>query len=201
MHSARSRTAGLIALAAALATLVFMAFWSYQDWKQYGIASAEFDQVRQILSLNAHLLDLMRDAETGQRGFLLTGREEYLEPYNAAVEEIPRELVILETIVPSGSEQGARFQRLRSMINDQLGELQRTIVLRKAGAVAAALQIVETDRGKRTMDDIRQIAKAIEQAENLRSQSDWNDLVAAAQRLRLITIFGSLLLVGLVVSG
>jgi CHASE3 domain sensor protein len=73
MHAARSRL-GVIAIATALVTLLVIVFFAYQDWRQYGVAFAKTNDARRTLALNGSLIDWMRDAETGQRGYLLTGQ-------------------------------------------------------------------------------------------------------------------------------
>src|SRR6266567_4238192 len=89
------RTAGLLALVFALAILVAIVSFSYRNWQHFHQASVDADRARNVLSLSENILDLLRDAETGQRGFVLTGRESYLEPYNAAVQSVSNNMAQL----------------------------------------------------------------------------------------------------------
>jgi CHASE3 domain sensor protein len=77
------------AIATALLTLLVINVLCYQDWKRYDTAYIGIRDTRRLLILNQALIDGVRDAETGQRGFLLTGRPEYLDPYRAALNQIP----------------------------------------------------------------------------------------------------------------
>jgi CHASE3 domain sensor protein len=98
VNAAKSRRLDLLDLAMAMARLLSVSFLSYRDWKQYRLVSARTLEARQIFLLNETLVDCMRDAGTGQRGFLLTGRPEYLEPYTAAVEQVPADIAALSDL-------------------------------------------------------------------------------------------------------
>jgi two-component system, cell cycle sensor histidine kinase and response regulator CckA len=200
MH-ARSRKIGLAALATALATLFVMSLLAYNDWKQYRTVSATTAQAHRILAFNESLLRRMQDAETGQRGFLLTGQPEYLEPYTAALERIPGEIDELTALVAERPAQRERLRRLEELISGKLAELRRTIELRQSGGFDAALAAVETGEGKQTMDQFRRISQEMEGDENARWSAAWVDLAATAQRVRVVILLGAMLLAALVVFG
>ena len=200
MHAARSQL-GAVAIVLALVTLLVIGFFAYQDWEQYGVAAAARNNAREVLTRNEILRDLMLDAESGQRGFLLTGRPAYLEPYNAVVERIPSETDQLAAMVKERADQRDRVARLQSLIGEKLEELRMTIALRRSAGTAAALAVVETDRGKQTMDRIRRAFQEIESAENARWIQASNNQQAEAQRVRVITLLGALLLAVLVAGG
>jgi PAS domain S-box-containing protein len=201
MHVNTSRTLGLLALATALVTLTVIGFLSYQDWRQFQIAITEREEVRRIMNLNETLIDRMRDAETGQRGFLLTAQPEYLQQYNEAIERIPVELNQLDALARAGSNQAGRFRQLHSLLDLKLAELKRTIELRQSKGPAAALEVVETGEGLRTMDRIRAVSKEIEDFENARWLAAWTSVQENAQQVRIITLLGAVLLVALVGGG
>lgn len=101
-------------------------------------------------------LALVVDAETGQRGYLLTGSEEYLTPYTAAVPKVDSVFNRLrELLVTNGSPaQRATLGRINGLVGQKLAELEASIALyKKDGAAAQAL--TDTGIGKRTMDEIR----------------------------------------------
>jgi len=201
MHVNTSRRLGSVALAAALVTLVVIGFLSYQDWKHFQIAVVQRDEARRILNLNQTLIDRVRDAETGQRGFLLTGGPEYLQPYNAAIERIPVELREVDDLVASRNEQAGRFREFRPLLERKLAELKRTIELRQSDGSAAALAVVQTGEGMQTMDRIRAVSQEIDNAENARAERAWNGVQAEARQVRIITLLGTVLLVALVAGG
>ena len=197
----RSRPFGFVALASALVTLFAMSYFSYRDWKQYQIAFTRTAQARRVMTLNETLVDRMRDAETGQRGFLLTGRPEYLEPYNTAVEGVAAEIRELTALAAESPEQRNRFLQLQALVGDKLAELRNTIELRRSRGLPAALPVVQNDQGKQTMDRIRHVAQEIEAAESARWSGAWNDLQREAAQVRILTLVGATLLVAFVGSG
>ena len=90
------------------------------------------------------VLSVMRDAETGQRGFLLTQREEYLEPYTAALDEIEPLLARLASLAAGDPPQQQALAELQAQVATKRGELARTIDLSRSGAAPAALYLVMT---------------------------------------------------------
>ena len=115
-----------------------------------------------IIALDTLLSDA-QDAETGQRGFLLTGNEIYLDPYNAALTAIPSKLNDIARLTSDNPTQQARIGSFKSHI--ELAELKETIDLRRSQGAAAALAVVNSDRGKAEMDAIRTQLSAMDQVE------------------------------------
>lgn len=101
------------------------------------------------------LLSLARDAETGQRGFVITGRDHYLEPYLEAEPQIARQLDHLAFLLKGDTLQGQQLAKLRGQLEEKRGELQRVIDARRMQGFAAAQAIVQTDSGKAFMDRAR----------------------------------------------
>src|SRR3989442_12518715 len=77
---------------AALFILVFTILLSYRGWTEFGQANEETRHARQVMDGTEALLSSMTDAETGERGFLLTGDRRYLEPYGKSLLIIPSQL-------------------------------------------------------------------------------------------------------------
>jgi CheY-like chemotaxis protein/signal transduction histidine kinase/CHASE3 domain sensor protein len=107
-----------------------------------------------IVALN-RLLSAVQDAETGQRGFLLTGRESYLDPYRSALADVGGQFEAIAGLTRDNPEQQDRLLPLRRHIDAKLAELRETIETRKSGGLEAALPLVASDRGKTEMDAIR----------------------------------------------
>ena len=101
------------------------------------------------------LLSTAQDAETGQRGYLLTGDLQYLQPYEAASVAIDRRLDEVAVLTRDNPEQQAHLQRLRRHVAAKMEELDGAIRARRADGVQAALARIATDRGKQEMDAIR----------------------------------------------
>src|SRR6201992_3084463 len=130
------------------------------------------------------LLSSMQDAETGQRGFLLTNNEKYLEPYNSALLAIPPRLDEIAQLTSDNPAQKPRIAALRVHVGAKLAELKETIDLRHTQGLDAALAVVNSDRGKVEMDAVRaQVAAMGQEEAELRSRrlAEMND----AQRTAL----------------
>lgn len=113
----------------------------------------------------AETLSALKDAETGQRGFLLTDEERYLEPYNQALQTIPGDIQQLRQLTSDNPSQQTRIATLQGAVTNKLSELAETIALRRQGKQQAALAVVLTDRGKNFMDDIRRVIAEMDQEE------------------------------------
>src|SRR5262245_11594763 len=101
------------------------------------------------------MLNLMQDAETGQRGLLLTGRASYLTPYDDATRELTS---ILQRVIAANSRDpqvAAHTNEIRRLADLKLAELAETIRLFRTGHVDQALEIVRNDSGQKYMQDLR----------------------------------------------
>ncbi len=149
-------------LAGALLILLGVSFLSYQDWSAFQRSAPEVEHSRELLQQVEQTLSSVRDAESGQRGFLLTGNPQYLDAYNTAVAALPGELNMLRASVAGEPLLRTRVETLSGLISEKLAELKETVGLRQNEGFQAALSVVETNRGKHTMDDIRKIGVALE---------------------------------------
>ena len=107
-----------------------------------------------LLGLN-NILSTMKDAETGQRGFVITGQESYLDPYNEALNGIEEQVLRIEQLTRDNPDQQRRIAPLKSHIAAKLQELSTVIEMRRSEGVQAAMARVATNRGKEDMDAIR----------------------------------------------
>ena len=116
-------------------------------------AENEGDTLLALNDLSATLLD----AETGQRGYILTGDPAYLQPYEAARRRYDKSLEKVQLLLPAvaTSSDEARLRRLTELTRSKLGELDHTVSLARAGDTDVALSIVRSNLGKRDMDMIR----------------------------------------------
>ena len=108
-------------------------------------------------SLN-RLLQHVLDAETGSRGYLLTGDPRYLEPYNVAVAEVARNVDSLRLLYTPSAEEFATLSQLGRNVQRKLAEMDLSVRMRKQGNEEAWKFVLMTDVGKEHMDAIRKHA-------------------------------------------
>ncbi|MBD3884156.1 CHASE3 domain-containing protein [Phormidium tenue FACHB-886] len=121
---------------------------------------------QQVLNRLEGVLSTLKDAETGQRGYLITGRTDYLEPYEQANAQLDQEIEQLQRLTSDNLLQQQRIQQLQQVIEQKRDELRQTIELRQQQGFAAAAAIVNTDRGKLLMDEVRRQTAVIAREES-----------------------------------
>jgi CHASE3 domain sensor protein len=100
------------------------------------------------------LFSAVQDAERGQRGYLITGRESYLTPYETAKERIPQLLSDLQQATLDRPTQQRRLLTLQSDLTTKMNELAATIAIRREQGFDSAVAIVNTDAGRNAMEAI-----------------------------------------------
>ncbi|HEY2016410.1 MAG TPA: CHASE3 domain-containing protein [Bryobacteraceae bacterium] len=200
MNPVSLRRAGILALSLALLSLVIIGFLSQRNWREFELSAGQARDTQRILTLNETILGRVRDAEASQRGYLLTHKAEYLLPFKAAVEAVPREISELLSLTRSRESQWQRVQQLQAATNQKMREMQRTIDLRDAEGLDEAVDVVRSGRGQAWMEQIRRLSSEIEAD----VYQQWSDSSAAVQfhanQARQLTITGVLLLAFLLIS-
>jgi CHASE3 domain sensor protein len=98
--------------------------------------------------------EAIQDAERGQRGYLITGRDSYLDPYNSAKERLPQLLVDLQQAVADSPEQQRRLLALQGDLTTKMNELAETIAKRREQGFGTAQAMVNTDAGRIAMEAV-----------------------------------------------
>ena len=130
---------------------------------------------------------ILVNAETGQRGFIFTGREDFLEPYNQATESLDDHITKLRSELRS-EEQRRSLDQVETLTQQKLDELAQTITLKRQGQEQELRALVLSGQGKQTMDNIRKTLTAMQALEdNLLA-----DRQAAATRAERFASFTSL---------
>jgi signal transduction histidine kinase/ActR/RegA family two-component response regulator len=154
---------GLLITSVVTAILVLATFWlaartrDDEQWVKHTLLVR--DQVAQVLTL-------VQRVETTQRGFLLTGRDAYLAPYNDAAEGLPKVLDNLARLVADNPKQQQSVARLRQLVAGKLSEIRSTLDAHNAGRADEALAIVNSDAGLKAMNEIRELVSAMQAEES-----------------------------------
>ena len=117
-----------------------------------------------LLEIN-QLRSSILDAETGQRGYILTGLDSYLEPYNEAAALLDGQFDRLRVRFADSPAQAAAVARIGTLLDEKNTEMQRTIDLRRTEDVGPALHLIDSGKGLRTMNALREELSNLEQSE------------------------------------
>ncbi|KAA3451154.1 histidine kinase [Mesorhizobium sp. SARCC-RB16n] len=145
------------------------------------------------------LLSLVQDTQSGQRGYLLTGEQSYLEPYRKAVEAIPGQLARIDSATTAPDDQIAQqIGHIKDALSKQQAELAETIALYDHGDAAKALQLVRSGQGKAAMDEIRASMDTIRRvgAAAVAARDEHTDRVEAWLRIGSLAALLAIFLLG-----
>jgi PAS domain S-box-containing protein len=204
-----SRTAGRLGVGAfglACVLLLIIGWISLDRMADLREASESVDRALMIREATGLLLSLVKDAETGQRGFVITGDRRYLEPYDAALAAVPQHLERLRGLTAEIPRQQASLATLEGLIRRELAELRDTIATRERGGFEAAARMVATGQGKQVMDEIRGVIAEMRQEETRvlaerRALAEWEAWVATSASLGgLAAALGLLVAAGLLLN-
>jgi signal transduction histidine kinase/DNA-binding response OmpR family regulator/CHASE3 domain sensor protein len=184
----------------AIVAIILIALFSLRELRVRTAAGQlvlhSFDVVQGLHALNL----AVRDAETGQRGFLLTGDESYLQPYESAQAVLPGELKTLRRLTATDPRQQEMLGELDQSAAAKMAELRQTIALRRAGNAAAALAIVRTDRGKDAMARATAVISDMQAEERSvldAREAEWD---STTRESLFVTAGGALILLALILA-
>ena len=121
---------------------------------------------QQVLFELSETESTLKDAETGQRGFLYTNDTKYLSPYTAATAQIQMHLDNLAQLTTDNARRQARVLTLRDLAAQKLSELSETVELARSGRTDQAKAIVRSDSGLILMNEIRAVLAEMNREEN-----------------------------------
>ncbi len=139
------------------------------------------------------------NVETGQRGYMLTGEEQYLEPYENGVVAARKNLSSLEPYAQAGIVQADRLDALNVAVNRRVQIAESAIRTRREEGLEAAIALIGDDRGKRAMDAVRQITDQIVQEEEAERLVRIDALSSASRAAVVTAIVSSLIGAGLTI--
>ena len=170
-------TTGIVALAA-------LSFVAHSQFTKLEEAAHLTEDTQQTLDSIQGVSLALLDAETGQRGYLLTSQDSYLDPYRSGSTAAELRLTRLANRIAGDPNQQARLERLRTLSAKKLTELGQTIEL-QAQRPDAALAIVRSNEGKRLMDEVRSVSAEM----TLHERAQLEQRTASARQARLSTEF------------
>ena len=183
VHTRQGRWLLALVLAIPCLLIVFPMIASVRSMSQAEASARAVEHATQVQTHTGNLLRLIVDAEAGQRGYVLTNRKEFLEPYAAALTAIPGELSAragLAQELPSGDD---ALERIRPLIDQKLESMGATIELAARGRGREAVARVTAGGGKALMDQLRTLIGDLRQ-EQARMLAERQDRLRADARFR-----------------
>jgi CheY-like chemotaxis protein/signal transduction histidine kinase/CHASE3 domain sensor protein len=195
--------AGVIAQVVAI---VLITVFTYRALETREDTAERTNLAFQTLDQLQQLLVSVVDAETAERGFVLTGEESYLEPFTAARSNIPATLAALKQNMAGDPAQLEELTSVEMLVAEQLALMERTISLRRDGRTTEALGDIRSGQGKELMDRLRQTLTSLEARERAAlsgRQQAWQEAVDVSTAVTItgaLAIFGLTMLVAVMTS-
>jgi methyl-accepting chemotaxis protein len=164
----RSRSFGIkiaLGFTASFVMLIVIGTVGYLSIARLWNSTHEIRDIYAAIDRLSELMSVMKDAEAGQRGYLLTGNDAYLEFYRGADTSIHNLTKQLRDVTAANPNQSRRLDQASRLIESKMAELKQTIDLRRTAGVDAAVKVVATDRGKVSMDNLRQVVTEMDNEE------------------------------------
>jgi methyl-accepting chemotaxis protein len=179
--------------AVAFALLAAIGLVGYRSINALTNTSFLVAHTHQVLEQVAGILSDMKDAETGQRGFVITGDAAFLAPYQAAIADVPQRVKDLRTLTVDNQNQQRRIEEAEPLIAVKLAELSRTIELRRTAGFEPTMKVVAGAEGKKTMDELRRVLGQMDTEERGLLKQRAGDVNAAVSSATAAIIGGTLI--------
>ena len=159
------RNAVVIGFGLTLAAIVVGGWVGYVNIGRLADHSQWVAHTHEVIGALEALLSTLKDAETGERGYLLVKDKKYLEPYEDALLQVKGEVARLKHLTSDNPDQQANIAVLEQKIDGRLALLKQTVALMMKDDRPAALKLVRSDMGKTAMDDLRRHIAGMKQVE------------------------------------
>lgn len=170
-----SRTVVFIALAVAFVAAQSVAAAGFLSLLHFRSATQSVSRAQDVLLELESMVASLTKAETGQRGYILTGAEHFLFPYRDSLEAARGHLRRLIDLTGDNDLQQRHIVQLVRQVDERMDQLAEPIVARHLEGVHAAGNVVLANHDKRTMDSIQRTVAEIRKEESQRLQSRWED--------------------------
>lgn len=151
------------------------------------------EHTHEVLERLNSLLHHVTEAESAQRGYLITGNEVFLEPYEASLPDIRRNLEQLAPLTSDNATQAERLGRLEPLVAARLSLLRELIALRRQSGLQPAIQLLLVDKGKVVMGEIRALIREMEDEERAELYERYEHAEADTRKTLAMNLIGSLL--------
>jgi PAS domain S-box-containing protein len=159
----RSVLVGIGLIVALLVFTTLQTYWNTQRLYEEAISVA---RTQEVMNLTSDVLLSLIDTESGERGYLYTRRESYLEHYNAGLDQLNKRRAALKGKTQNNPQQKDRVQKLEELITAWLETLRKSIDMRRRNDPRQGLYVQLDNEGKVQMDGIRELVATMEREDN-----------------------------------
>lgn len=188
----------LLGFGVALVMFTIVSVLSYRSTTELIDTANWVTHTHKVLEDVSGVLSVLKDAETGQRGFIITGEERYLEPYHSAMVEVERQIRELRELTADNRAQQERLAKLQELAVAKFAEMEGVMSIRRQKGFAAAQKEVASDKGKAVMDDARRVVREMQDDEYELLKRRDQEAKTQARNTTTIILFGGLLTVTVV---
>lgn len=150
----------------ALAALLAVGLLAYTSMTSLIANGRAVTHTQEVLSGVESLMSMAKDAETGQRGFIITNNPDYLAPYTAALARSTDVVQRLRELTADSPGHQRRLDKVETLLSEKFAELAKVIELQRSQGFAAASALIKQNVGKQYMDELRGVAAEMAKEEN-----------------------------------
>src|SRR5450432_2409077 len=189
-----------LGFAIAVLTLVVIGVLGYRSTEHLIENDRWVSHTHEVRTKLADLLSLLKDAETGQRGFVITGDESFLDPYRRALPDVARTLSDVRTLTADNETQQRRLSAIQPLVDGKLAELKRTIEMRRTVGFEATMKVVAAGEGKLLLDQIRRVVGEMDDDEASLLKRRNAEAELSSENTKSVILWGSLFGIALVTA-
>ncbi len=176
-----------------LGLLVVVAWLSYITTRQLVETSRQVSHTHKVLVALEEIVTSLQDVQRGERGYVITGDNRFLEPYHAGVEKIEHEIADLKRLTADNPAQQERLLAVELLVASALVEFREAVDARRTQGLSAATAVVQAGDGKKLMDEIRQRIDEMKRVEGELLQQRETQAQATAGSAILVVTLGTAL--------
>src|SRR6204780_394414 len=154
-----------LAFGSAILTLLVVGVISYHAMEVSSESDRWVRHTHEVLESLQDLLSSMQDLEASSRGFVLTGKESYLETYRASISRTEQEKTIVASLTADNPARRLQIPKLERLAAKKIQLAERVIDLRRTKGLEAAVDAIQNGEGQRIMEDYRKVIREMEDDE------------------------------------
>ena len=176
----------------AVAALAIIGGTAYRSTLQLVETAGSVVRTEDVLRNMEEIISSLKDVETGQRGYVITGEEPFLKPYHDGLGRIASDVDKVRSLKKENDQQQRRMETLEPLIAQKLAFAREVIEARKSGTFETAQKMITDGKGKQTMDEIRKVVAAMKNEESGSLKKHQAAAEESFARAKNVIVFGGL---------